>query len=328
LERRACWLHKRPLDGPQQDLSPHPTGVPDGTTSPFLPSNFVSMRGFNHPPSGVADPWLAADATETNGNNADAYVDLGAPDGLTPGKDFRADVTAPRTFGRVYDVTLGPRANDDQSKAAIQNAFYTVNWLHDYWYDSGFDEVAGNAQLSNYGRGGVEGDPIKVEVQDNFEGGSRNNANMSTPSDGTRPRMQMFTWTGPASASLTLTPGGNFAVNVAAFGAVNFDVTGQLVLANDGAGASPTDACEALPVVTGRIVVADRGTCNFTVKAANAQAAGAIGIIIANNAPGGAPGLGGTAPTITIAVLSVSQSDGVAVKASCGIRKPPPTGAD
>ena len=30
------------------------------------------MGGFNHPPSGVADPWLAADATETNGNNADA----------------------------------------------------------------------------------------------------------------------------------------------------------------------------------------------------------------------------------------------------------------
>jgi hypothetical protein len=312
-------FNQRPLDGPQQNLSPHPTGVPDGTTSPLLPANFVSMRGFNHPPSGVSDPWLPADATETNGNNADAYVDLGAPDGLTPGKDFRADITAPRTFGRTYDTNLGPRANDDQSKAAIQNAFYTVNWLHDYWYDSGFDEVAGNAQASNYGRGGVEGDPMRVEVQDNFEGGSRNNANMSTPSDGTRPRMQMFTWTGPETASLTLTPGGGFAPNTAAFGPPNFNVTGQLVVVNDGTAtppASPTDACEPLVgTFTGRIVIADRGTCAFTVKAANAQAAGAIGIIIANNVAGPAPGLGGTDPTITIAVLSVSQTDGAAVKA-------------
>jgi hypothetical protein len=308
-------FNQRPLDGPQQDLSPHPTGAPDGTTSPLLQSNFVSMRGFNHPPSGVADPWLAASATETNGNNADAYVDLGAPDGLTPGKDFRADVTAPRTFGRTYDTNLGPRANDDQSKAAIQNAFYTVNWLHDYWYDSGFDEVAGNAQLSNYDRGGAEGDPIRVEVQDNFEGGSRNNANMSTPSDGVRPRMQMFTWTGPATTTLTLTPGGNVAVNTAAFGPTNFDVTAPVALASDGSGPSSTDACEPLVgIFTGTIVLADRGTCTFTVKAATAQAAGAVGIIIANNAPGAAPGLGGADPTITIAVLSISQADGVRLK--------------
>ena len=310
-------FNQRPLDGPQQDLSPHPTGVPDGTTSPFLPSNFVSMRGFNHPPSGVPDPWLAPDATETVGNNADAYVDLGAPDGLTPGKDFRADVTAPRTFGRTYDTNLGPRANDDQSKAAIQNAFYTVNWLHDYWYDSGFDEVAGNAQQSNYGRGGVEGDPMRVEVQDNFEGGSRNNANMSTPSDGTRPRMQMFTWTGPSTVTLTLTPGGNIPTNVAAFGPVNFDLTAPVLLASDGAGPSPTDACEPLVgTFTGAIVLADRGTCAFTVKAATVQAAGARGIIIANNVAGPAPGLGGADPTITIAVLSISQADGVTLKTS------------
>jgi hypothetical protein len=82
--------NQRPLDGPQQDLSPHPTGVPDGTTSPFLPSNLVTMGGFNHPPSGVPDPWLAGDALETNGNNADAYVDFSAPD-----VSHRASTSAP-----------------------------------------------------------------------------------------------------------------------------------------------------------------------------------------------------------------------------------------
>ena len=210
--------NQRPLDGPQIDVSPHPTGLPDGTMPPFVPSNLVTMGGFNHPLTGVADPWLAPDATETSGNNADAYVDFSAPDGLTPGVDFRADITSPRSFARTYDTTLGPTATVDQSKAAITNAFYTVNWLHDYWYDSGFDEAAGNAQLNNYGRGGVEGDPMRVEAQDNFLGGSRNNANMATPSDGLRPRMQMFTWFGRQSATLTLTPGGNVAVGTASFG--------------------------------------------------------------------------------------------------------------
>jgi Fungalysin metallopeptidase (M36)/PA domain len=310
--------NKRPLDGPQQDLSPHPTGMPDGTTSPFLPSNLVTMGGFNRPPSGVADPWLAPDATETNGNNADAYVDFSAPDGLTPGVDFRADVTSARSFDRTYDTTLGPTATVDQSKAAITNAFYTVNWLHDYWYDSGFDEAAGNAQLSNYGRGGAEGDPMRVEVQDNFLGGSRNNANMSTPSDGIRPRMQMYTWFGPQAASLTLTPGGNVPVATASFGPSNFDVTALVALANESAGPSPTDACEALVgTYTGRIVLADRGNCNFTVKARNAQDAGAVGILIANNVVAPAPpGLGGADPLVTIGAMGITQAAGVSLKAS------------
>ena len=157
---------------------------------------------------------------------------------------------------------------------------------------------AGNAQLNNYGRGGVEGDPMRVELQDNFLGGSRNNANMSTPSDGIRPRMQMYTWFGPQAATLTLTPGGNVPVGAASFGPFNFDISAQVALANDGAGASPTDACEALAgFVPGRIALADRGTCSFTVKARNAQAAGAVGILIANNvASATPPGLGGTGP--------------------------------
>ena len=310
--------NQQPLDGPQQDLSPHPTGVPDGTTSPFLPSNFVTMGGFNHPPSGVPDPWLAGDAMETNGNNADAYVDFSAPDGLTPGVDFRADVTSPRSFDRTYDTTLGPTATVNQSKAAITNAFYTVNWLHDYWYDSGFDEAAGNAQLSNYGRGGVEGDPMRVEVQDNVLGGSRNNANMSTPSDGIRPRMQMYTFFGTQVTTLTLTPGGNVPAGTAAFGPFNFEITAQVALANDGAGPSPTDACEALVgAFTGRIVLADLGICPFTIKARNAQAAGAVGIILASNIPSTTPpGLGGADPLVTIGVLSITQAAGVALKAS------------
>ena len=251
----------RPQDGPQADVTPHPTGVPDGTEPPFVLPNLVTMGGFNHPRRGRAsdrartlrgkptanrrgwpasggsaewpDPWLPADATETSGNNADAYVDHQAPDGLSPG-DFRATTTSPRTFDRTYDTAAPPLASVDQSQAAITQAFYTVNWLHDYWYDSGFNEAAGNAQKDNYGRGGIGGDDMRVEIQDNYFGGSRNNANMSTPSDGVRPRMQMFVFTGLETRTLTLMPGGERETGSASFGAGNFDITAQVVLANDG----------------------------------------------------------------------------------------------
>jgi hypothetical protein len=61
-------------------------------------------------------------------------------------------------------------------------------------------------------------------------------------------------------------------------------------------------------------VLLDRGVCTFTVKALAAQNAGAIALIIANNAAGPAPELGGTDPTVTIPVISVSQADGVTLK--------------
>lgn len=309
----------RPFDGPVEDLTPHPTGTPDGTVAAYILPSLVEVFGLNWQPSEVADPWLPGTATETNGNNVDAYVDHRAPDGLTltgPTPDFRANLTGPFAFDRVYDTSLSPIATTDQSKAAIANAFFVTNWLHDYWYDSGFNEAAGNAQRDNYGRGGLGNDSMRVEVQDNYFGGSRNNANMSTPSDGLRPRMQMYAWSGDQRAFITLTPGGTRAVGTAAFGPTNFDISAQVALANDGVG-STTDACEPLVgVLVGRIVLVDRGTCTFVAKALNVQAAGGVGVIIANNVAGPAPGLGGTDPTVTIPVLSLSLADGTALKAA------------
>src|SRR5207248_2141557 len=126
-----------------------------------------------------------------------AYVDAGGInrlDGFDDGIDLRAEVTSAKTFDRTYDVTKAPESSPDQIKAAITQIFYVTNWLHDYWYDSGFDEKSGNAQLSNYGRGGVEGDPLRAEAQDEANGGTANNANMSSFTDGKSPRMQMYVW--------------------------------------------------------------------------------------------------------------------------------------
>src|SRR5688500_19480137 len=62
------------------------------------------------------------------------------------------------TFDRTYDPTLEPNASTDQMMAAVTQLFYVNNWLHDHYYDSGFNEAAGNAQKrSEERRVGKEG---------------------------------------------------------------------------------------------------------------------------------------------------------------------------
>ena len=92
---------------------------------------------------------------------------------------------------------------------------------------------------------------------------------------------------------------------------------GEIVLADDGA-APVEDGCEGLvngAAMAGRIALIDRGTCPFVDKAANAAAAGAIAVIIANNVAGAPPAMGGDLPSLAIPVVSISQADGNAIKA-------------
>jgi len=180
----------RPLDGPVADYTPHPTGIPDGFQPAFIAPSLIAVDGLNTAPGGGTDPWLPAGATVTTGNNADAYADLDGIDGFSGG-DIRADVTSPGVFDRTYDTAAEPDASTNQIKASVAVLFYINNWLHDWWYDSGFTEAAGNAQTNNYGRGGVGGDPLLVEAQDSS---GTDNANMNTPADGASPRMQMYLW--------------------------------------------------------------------------------------------------------------------------------------
>jgi hypothetical protein len=306
---------------PHRRLSPHPTGAPAQAARRSSGAAGDGRRP-QPPAGGAADPWLPAGATETVGNNVDAYTDLNPPGGLTAG-DFRAATTAAGTFDRAYDVTRAPLASADQQAAAITQLFYGINWLHDDWYDAGFTEAAGNGQTSNFGRGGVEGDALLAEDQDDANGGSRNNANMSTPEDGMAPRMQVYLWSGPDDRRLTVQPTGATPATRAptAYGPPAYDLTGTVVAGQDGGGASADDGCEALTTpVTGQIALVNRGNCTGKVKAANAQAAGAVGVIIAHNVAGSAaPGLPDDANVttpITIPVMSVGNADGAALRAA------------
>jgi hypothetical protein len=304
-----------PLDGPAgDDPSPHPTGMPDHYNPPFIAPSLMTLA---HGPISTNDPWLDPNATTTDGNNTRAYADLNAPDGFSSG-DIMPDVTATGVFDRVYDVNVSPGTTPDQTKAAVTQLFYDVNFFHDWYYDVGFDEKAGNAQKSNLGRGGVEGDPLLAEGQD-YSG--RNNSDMSTPSDGASPRMQMYIFDGGIPAWLTLTGQMPLTVGVADFGSQLFDLTGELVLVNDndtsGMNGTVTDACTATGWTTsvqGKIAVVDRGQCTFVVKAENAQANGALGVLILNNAGGGAIPLPGSSSTAMIPVLSLGRADGNALK--------------
>jgi hypothetical protein len=305
----------RPFDGPQgNSASPHPTGAPNGFQPAFVAPSLVALQ---NGPISTNDPWLPTGSTTTVGNNVDAYADLVSPDGFGSG-DYRASTTSSGVFDRIYDTTRPPNDSQSQIMAATTQLFYDVNFFHDWYYDPGFDEASGNAQESNYGRGGLEHDRIHAEAQDY---GGTNNANMSTPADGGNPRMQMYVWTPNTAAYVVATPpGSTYASGTAAFGPQSFDATGSVVLVNDGT--SPvTDACQAITNnVAGKIALIDRGTCTFKQKAVYAQNAGAIGVILANNTTGAAPAMGDGSPagTISIPVLSVTQTDGNSIKTALG----------
>jgi large repetitive protein len=328
-----------PSDSPHGDgTTPHPTGVPNGVMPPFIASSLHTLQAYPFSHAGT-DPWLPSNATETVGNNVDAYVDRFGTDGYSPASgDFRAPLSSPNTFDYTYDPNADPLANVTQQRASITSLFYMDNFLHDFFYDAGFNEAAGTAQTDNYGRGGVAGDPLRAEAQD---GSGTNNANMSTPADGGRPRQQMYLWNGPQNETITVNsqPGsglppsyGPFQIGTAAFGPQSFDVTSDVVRT------IPFDACSA-PIsngaaLAGKIAFIDRGgvggicaTQGFSGKTASAAAAGAVGVIIANVSTSGnptiAPNMAATNPPCpaqpasslggcTIGTLSLNVSDGEA----------------
>lgn len=128
----------------------------------------------------------------------------------------------------------------------------------------------------------------------------------------------------PGTPLLTIDPpasiAGTYAVGTASYGPPlsSPGVSGDVVLANDGV-APIGDGCSAFTPgsLAGKIALIDRGTCTFTIKVKFAQDAGAVGVIIADNAAGAPPaGLGGTDPTITIPSVRVTLADGNLIKAA------------
>lgn len=138
--------------------------------------------GNTESPSG----WVSNNTTI--GNNVDAYLDR---DNNNAADTNGRPVSSTKDFIYTFDGTVAPTTATNQL-AAVSNLFYLNNVIHDKLYRHGFNEAAGNFQTNNFGKGGSGNDPVNAEAQD---GGGTNNANFSTPADGSRPRMQMYLWT-------------------------------------------------------------------------------------------------------------------------------------
>ncbi len=304
-----------PLDGPAgNDSTPHPTGSRSTWAPAWVAPTLLTLASG---PISTSDVWLPPGSGTLNGNNAHAYADLVKPQGFNAG-DYEALATAAGVFDLPFDPTRDPESSPAQRMGAITQLFYNVNFLHDWFYDRGFDEKAGNAQNANFARGGKDGDAIQAEAQD-YSG--RSNANMSTPSDGASPRMQMYIFDAATSSQVrVLTPApATLSAGSAEFGPQSFSITGTLVLVDDndtsGAGGTKTDGC-SVPTnnVSGQVVLIDRGLCTFAKKAQNAAAAGAIAVIIADNVSDTTPlGLAGTDP-VTIPTVGITLTSGSSLK--------------
>ena len=175
-------VYARPAESPNH-VSPVPPA--DGRTLVTNPADATASPFGWHDTNGAA----GAEFNTTEGNNVSAYTDTNADNVPDAGSSPSGGST--RLFDFTLNLGLAPSA---YRPAAVTNLFYWNNIVHDIQYRYGFNEAAGNFQVNNYGRGGAGNDSVRAEAQD---GSGTNNANFSTPADGSRPRMQMFIWTSP-----------------------------------------------------------------------------------------------------------------------------------
>lgn len=123
---------------------------------------------------------------------------------------------------------------------------------------------------------------------------------------------------GPAAGGAT----GSYLIGDATFGAPlsTRAVTGQLMPVVDQSNGTGLACTTLSPVnalaVRGNVALVDRGVCGFVVKAKIVQDAGAIAMVVVDNAPGSPPaGMSGTDPTVLIPSIRITQADGATLRA-------------
>ena len=119
---------------------------------------------------------VVASSGRLEGNNVQVFRGAGGP----------AATGTPTVDGWLFDFPINSAASAETSM------FFAANFVHDFFYDLGFDEAAGNFQADNFGRGGAGGDPVHL----NARAPGRNNANYVHAPDGSSPTINMFLWDG------------------------------------------------------------------------------------------------------------------------------------
>lgn len=142
-------------------------------------------------------------------------------------------------------------------------------------------------------------------------------------------------WVGPAVRAakdavldrtdglMRLPDGRTFPLARARFGPGHVSLSAPLVLAQDADGGTLNDACNPLVPVPGALVLAERGVrsdaglfCLVSQRALNAQAAGAVGLVVKPSQSGTGPTsyTGDAGPGLTIPVWGISADDGASLE--------------
>ncbi len=302
----------RPFDSPYGDLTP----LPANFTDPVLAS--AGTFTVEETASDHSTPWLPINSSELLGNHVDIYLDTSGNNGFDA-SDRRAPRSAVGEFIWPFTPGVEPLSSPGNQNAAMVQAFYVANWLHDYFYDAGFTT-----------RTAEGADRLLIELNDSS---GSNNANISVPGDGQSPRMQVFLFDGATERRLELTGSlsGLFDSTHASFGPNNFSVSAPIVIWNDGVKGSDSDpdtnddhasifdGCETHPepaAIAGKIALIDRGWCKFQEKVAHAEQAGAVGAIIANHLDNSLVTMAAVdgGPNVTIGSLFIGKSDGASIR--------------
>ncbi|NJL75434.1 MAG: T9SS type A sorting domain-containing protein [Saprospiraceae bacterium] len=299
-----------PNDGATYNVFPFPVESPVHGARALLvnPADSIASPFGWHDTNGMA----GAEFTITRGNNVHAF-----PDTLNVNESRGGEPSGGNTlfFDFPFSLDQEPEEHLDFSTTQL---FYANNYIHDFTYAYGFDEAAGNFQQNNYGRGGRGADYVSAQSQD---GGGTNNANFATPPDGSSGQMQMYLWNRNNGLLNVTEPSavvGVYETRTAEFGAAisTTAVTGEVTIVDDASG-QPTFGCNPIQNdLTGKIALIDRGGCFFSIKAFNAEQAGAIGVIICNFDGGAFSGMSaGSNDRITIPSVMIQYSDCVRLRA-------------
>jgi len=235
--------------------------------------------------------------TNTSGNNVLAYVDNNASNN-TNGFSPQSTTTGNLTFDFPFAESTTLSAYDNRS-SAVTNLFYANNMVHDIFYKFGFTETSRNFQTNNFGKGGGQGDAVRAEA---FDGSGYNNANFGSGYEifnavtgnysVQAPRMQMYLWnysvpikqrlfyTDPNLALRTPVNSGTATYGSGGKYLMETGVTGDLAIPNVANGCTSITAGS----LTGKIaLITSSGCSSYELKIRNAQAAGAIGVVIHRN---------------------------------------------
>ena len=156
IANEALTLFQSPPKGLVYERdSPQPNPNPGTLLTTAPPYVQRTLQSFN--PDSRLSPLGWTTTNTTAGNNAVVGENL-------LGTRFLAnpDITTAPNGDFSFPLELGPNAGNTLAyKDAVNtNLFYWINRAHDLHYQNGFDEASGNFQQNNFGRGGVDGDPI------------------------------------------------------------------------------------------------------------------------------------------------------------------------